>query len=382
VKRPRVLLSARDPGGAAQVRAVLPALRADGRLDVHLAASGPAWDMLSAAGEGPIRFALPDGSTHVPPNGDPAPLLRAADALLARVDPDALVVGISSLGVGLDEALLHRGADRPTFALQDYPGDANAIEGAFARVYFVRDEAAARLTRARFPVTAIPVGSLRHEAYAALDVPALRAATRARIGAAPGTPVVGFFGQPADIPGHEAAFHHLVAALASRPVKPLVILREHPKSTGHRRSHLAALERAGVAIHDASDEAAAEPWLAACDVVVTCFSHCTMDYAFLAARSPEPLGSAVFLLTTPEVQGFIRDYAGIEQPDGVALGLGRVARAPAEVPAALDAALTAGERRAFHEASRRLPRQARLDRVVAEVARAAAARAARARVPR
>jgi hypothetical protein len=376
VTRARVLLSARDPGGAAQVRAVAPALRARGNLDVHVAASGPAMVILAAAGERPLPFALPDGSTHVSPGHDPTPLLEAAAALLARLDPHALVVGISSLGVGLDEALLHEAGGRSTFALQDYPGDANAIDGAFAHVYFVRDEAAARLTRRRFPVETVPVGSLRHETYASLDVPSLRARTRARLGAGPDTAVLGFFGQPGEIPGHEAAFDHLVRALAAADTRPHVVLREHPKSGRHRQSHLAALRQAGAAVFDASEDDSAEPWLAACDVVATCFSHCTMDYAYLSARSPEPLGSALFLLTTPEARRFMREYAGIEEPDGAGLGLGRVVRAPGEVPAALRAALTATERRAFHEASRRLPRGVRLDLITSQVARAALVRAA------
>lgn len=376
----RVLLSARDPGGAVQVRAVAPTLRADPRAAVSVAASGPAFDILEAAGEKPERFALPDGSFHLAAGCDPAPLLGAAQALLDRVDPDALVVGISSFGVGVDEALLARAGGRPTFALQDYPGDANAIAGAYAGRYFVRDETAGRLTRARFGVEAVPVGSLRHQVYARLDVPALRDSTRAQVGAGERS-VVGFFGQPADIPGHEAAFGHLVEALAARPVKPLVVLREHPKSKDRRAAHLDALRAAGVGVHDATDAGAVEPWLAACDVVTTCFSHCAMDFAFLSAKSPEPLGSVLFLLTTPEAREFMRAYAGMGLPDGVDQGLGLVAESPADVGSLLSRTLAPEERRAFHAASLRLPRAARLDLIVETVVEAGRQRMARAGAP-
>jgi len=380
VRPVRVLLSARDPGGAAQVRAVAPALRADPRAAVSVAASVPAFDILEAAGEKPERFALPDGSVHLAAGGDPAPLLGAAQALLDRVDPDALVVGISSLGVGVDEALLARAGGRPTFALQDYPGDANAIVGAYAGRYFVRDEAAARLTRARFGVEAVSVGSLRHQAYAHLDVPTLRASTRVQIGAGD-LPVVGFFGQPPDVPGHEAAFGHLAEALAARPVKPLVVLREHPKSQNRRAAHLDALRAAGVRVHDATDAGAVEPWLAACDVVTTCFSHCVADFAFLSAHSPEPLGSVLFLLTTLEAREFMRAYTGMPLPDGVEQGLGLVAASPADVGRLLERAFAREERRAFHAASLRLPRAARLDLIVEAVVEAGRQRMARVGAP-
>jgi hypothetical protein len=376
VKPVRVLLTARDPGAAAQIRAVGPALRADARLEVALAASGPAFELLEAAGERPRRFAPAGGAAHVPAGGDATPLLDAAADLVGTVDPDVLLVGISSLGVGLDEALLARAAGRPTFALQDYPGDANAVGRAYAGTYFVRDEAAARLTRERFGVATVAVGSVRHAAYAALDVARLRARARERIGAAAGQAVLGFFGQPAEIPGHEAAVTHLAEALARRPEKPLVLLREHPKFPDHRERHAARLRAAGVFVHDAA-EGDVESWLAGCDVVATGFSHCSMDYAFLAAWSREPLGSVLFLLTTEEIRRFMREYAGMARPDGAAAGLGLLAERPEEVEPLLARALTPEERGRFHEASRRLPREARLDLIADALVEAGRARAAR-----
>jgi len=359
VTRLRVLLSARDPGGAVSIRALLPALRADPRAEVIVAASGAAFDILTAGGAAPLRFALADGTTRVPTGGQVEPLLGATRRLLARLEPDVIVVGISSLGVGLDEALLACAGRVPTFALQDYPGDANAISGKFAGLYFVRDDAAARLTRARHGVAALPVGSLRHSPYAALDIGELRSQTRARL-AAGDRSVVGFFGQPAEIPGQEQGFRDLVGALARRSPPVLVILREHPKSPELR----AALESAGLAAVDATGLDPIEPWLAACDLVTTCFSHCAMDYAFLDAASAEPLGATLFLLTTLEARTFLRDQSGETLPDGVAQGLGEVAETAADVSRLLDALLTPEARRRYHDASRRLPRHVDVSRIV------------------
>jgi hypothetical protein len=345
------------------VRALLPALRADARAEVTLAASGAAFDVLAAAGDAPRRFALPDGATHVPAGSDYELLLREVRALLSRVEPDVIVVGISSLGVGLDEGLLACAGNLPTFALQDYPGDANAIDGKLAGLYFVRDEAAARLTRARHDVAALPIGSLRHAGYASLDLRALRSQTRARL-AAGDRAVVGFFGQPAKIPGQEQAFRDLVSALARRSPPALVLLREHPKSPELRTEHLAALAAAGLAAVDATGVDPIEPWLAACDIVATCFSQCAMDYAFLDAASPEPLGATLFLLTTHEARAFFRDCSGEAAPDGVAQGLGQVAETAADVSRLLGSLLAPEARRRYHDASQRLPRHADIPRIV------------------
>ena len=361
--RLRVLLSARDPGGAASIKALLPALRADPRAEVTVAASGAAFDILTTAGAAPLRFALADGTTHVPTGGQVEALLGATRRLLSRLEPDVIVVGVSSLGVGLDEALLACAGGVPTFALQDYPGDANAIGGKFAGLYFVRDDAAARLTRARHGVAARPVGSLRHNPYASLDIGELRSQTRARLGAGIRS-VVGFFGQPAEIPGQEQGFRDLVGALACRSPAVLVILREHPKSPELRTAHRAALKAAGLDAVDATGLDPIEPWLAACDLVTTCFSHCAMDYAFLDAASAEPLGATLFLLTTPEARAFLRDQSGETLPDGVGQGLGEVAETATDVARLLDALLRPEARRRYHDASRRLPRHTDLSSIV------------------
>jgi hypothetical protein len=345
------------------IQAVLPTLRADPRADVTVVASGAAFDSLAASDEAPQRFALPDGRTHIPIGSDCEPLLRATHELLARIQPDIIAVGISSLGVGLDEGLLACAGRRPTFALQDYPGDANAIDGKFADLYLVRDEPAALLTRARHGVVALAVGSIRHAAYAALDIQGLRSRARAELQAGDRA-IVGFFGQPAEIPGQEQGLRDLVSALAHRSPTPLVLLREHPKSPELRTAHRATFVAAGLPVHDTTGVQPIEPWLAACDVVATGFSHCAMDYAFLSAASPEPLGASLFLLTTDEARTFLRASSGDELPDGVARGLGVVARTPAEVSRALDFLFSYEGRHGYHEASRRLPRGADMARIV------------------
>jgi len=104
--------------------------------------------------------------------------------------------------------------------------------------------------------------------------------------------------------------------------------------------------------------------LVACDLVTTCFSHCSLDYAFLSSLSPDPLGAVLFLMTTPESRAFLSEYAGLAVPDGVEQGLGLVARDPAEVLPLMDALLTPGGRREYHEASLLLPRGADIQVIV------------------
>ncbi len=74
-----------------------------------------------------------------------------------------------------------------------------------------------------------------------------------------------------------------------------------------------------------------------------------MDYAFLGAWSREPLGAALFLLTTEEIRRFLREYTGHGRPDGVDAGLGLVAERPEDVEPLLARALAPEERGRFHD---------------------------------
>jgi hypothetical protein len=156
------------------------------------------------------------------------------------------------------------------------------------------------------------------------------------------------FGQPAEIPGQEQGFRDLVGALARRSPAVLVILREHPKSPELRTAHRAALEAAGLDAVDATGLDPIEPWLAACDLVTTCFSHCAMDYAVLDAASGAEFAT-------------LRGHAGSVlsvafSPDGrrVASGSwGEVVRDGDDVSRLLGRAAEAEARRRYHDASRR-----------------------------
>jgi hypothetical protein len=65
------------------------------------------------------------------------------------------------------------------------------------------------------------------------------------------------------------------------------------------------------------------------------------------------------------------------RPDGAGAGLGLLAERPEEVEPLLARALTPEERGRFHEASRRLPREARLDLIADALVEAGRARVSR-----
>ena len=143
-------------------------------------------------------------------------------------------------------------------------------------------------------MAALAVGSLRH---AALREPRRGRAARARPASgsarAPTSPCSASSPSPPDDPRPRGRLRPISRPRSPRrPVeaaRPPARASEAPQAV--RARHAAALLRAPAStVHDATADGAVEPWLAACDVVTTCFSHCSMDYAFLGAWSREPLG--------------------------------------------------------------------------------------------
>ena len=227
IKKKKILFSARDPGGSGQVIALLNVFRADERFEVYLAASGAALKMLKRAGEYPLEL---KGEVDIVQKGQyPTGLLESAKDLLHDVQPDAVIVSLSSFGTGIDEALLAT-ARVPTFALQDFWGDVNLGLGVPAGTYFVIDDYAVEISEKRWGVSAVPVGSPKHFQYAALDIPKMRIEARKKLGIKEEDDrVIGFFGQTPDIPGHETAFEDLLRAIEKLVPQTHFILREHPK---------------------------------------------------------------------------------------------------------------------------------------------------------
>lgn len=352
-RRKKILFSARDPGAAGHIKALVHYFCAHGRFEVILTASGVALEMLAQEGLEPIPFQLPGGIDSIQPGQDPGLLLQETKKLLDLVQPDAVLTSLSSLGVGIDEALLAT-AEVPTFALQDFWGDVNLGLGVPADLYLVMDEFAAELSRKRWGVKALAVGAPKYTLYEHLDIMGLRHGTRGMLGAKPDDRVIGWFGQSPDIPGHEEVWQDFLRALTLVPETPKLVLKEHPKSRHVRQQHLDQAAATGLTVVDATEARTAEDWLAACDLVVTVFSLCGLDHAFLSAYSPGPLGCVLYLATNEPVRRFIAELAGINQFPIIDQGIGGMVENPAEIAAVIRRMLTPAAVRDYHEKSKGL----------------------------
>ena len=353
--RARLLLSARDPGSAGHIQAILHEAARHPWLEVRVHADDPAYDALRRAHPEVARFG---GRASVDPSPeDRARLVGEARRIVEAEQPDAVLVGVSHVHeAGLDEAFLAAAFDRPAFAMQDFWGDANLNLGRAADLYFALDEAAVRLTRERHGCAAMACGSPKHARYADLDVLAMRRAARAALGIADERPVVGYFGQALTrLAGYRATLHEFTRAIAATP-QAHVFYKPHPRETPEEVSAtIACFAQAGRRVATVV-EGSTEDWLAASDVAVCCFSSCGYDAAFLNRACDRPVVAPLYLLFDAEIVGYFRSVTDLAVPPPSELGIVRsVTRAEALGEELRRALSPEGREDAWNLALRHLP---------------------------
>jgi len=359
-RRRHLLISCRDPGSAGHLGAVAQAAMLAPDLRVSVCAAPPALEILTAAG---IAVAYPVAASDTPEE-----LLAAAARILAKARPDLLLTGISGPDCGIDEALLARAERTPRLAYQDFWGYVNRSLGAAADLYLVQDDEAARLTRERFELPSAVVGAPKYARYAALDAAALRREFRRAHGIDERETLIAFCGQPLwDRPGYAATLDVLFSILRRMPDHRL-LLRPHPKEHSALPRLRELLERHGIraGIVSGGD---AEPLLCACDLLLSAFSNCCVDLAYLNRLANGPGATPVYLMFEPDLRATYQSWNGLDRLPPVELGVALEIRRSVDLEPMLRRALQPASRAACRRAAReRLPDPARaITRILEEV---------------
>lgn len=356
----RLLITARDTAAALHLVEVARSAMTDPRFEVVLVAQEPAAQHFAAAGLALQTVRWPSAKSAAAPSA--AELRHRAQELLSEVSPDAVLSGLSTpFDAGIDEAVLAE-AQVPTALYQDFWGEQNLILGRAADCILAVDQQAAARNLERFQRKSVIVGSARHSAYANLEILALRASERQALDVVGTDLVVGFFGQALhQLAGYERTVRQFVEAFANLDVRSRLIVRPHPRENSAQR----AITRrwfadAGLAVHW-SEQGTVERPLLACDLVVSLFSTCTFDTAYLNRFATEPIAVPVSLLFDSEIAAYCRQHGNYLEYSHHTLGLVRPVYDAGALPAMLKAALS-GEAR--HEVWQRAhqhlpdPRQA------------------------
>jgi hypothetical protein len=302
----RLLITARDVAGALHLVEVARIAVRDPRFEVTVIAQEPAATRFAAAGIAARTVAWPTVTSASNPFADS--LRSEARSLLDAIEPDVILTGLSTpFDASLDEAILAE-ARVPTALYQDFWGEQNLILGRGADHILAIDQQAAERNLARFGKPSIVVGSARHSAYATLDIDGCRARVRRSINASGEQHVIGFFGQALHaLPGYRRTVTQFIDSV--RTIKDVrLILRPHPRENAAQREETRSMfAKAGLDAAFVSD-GAVEDALAACDVVVSLFSICTFDAAYLNRFASSPMAVPMSLLFDQEIAAYCRQH--------------------------------------------------------------------------
>ena len=374
--RPRLLISASDQAAADAIRPIVHAARRHG-IEHRVVAGEPAHGRLRKASIEADLFEhcrIADPQTREARN-----LVSAASRLIAKYQPDAVLVGLSGPDAGLDEALLMAADGQlPTYAVQDFWGDVNTVMPARPGVFFVVDDYAAELTGRRVRSDIHVVGALRYVDYGEFAPDQMRTRARSQLGLANGRMLIGIFTQALwHIDGYGAQWKTLIALLAGIDCPPTALVRRHPRDTEEQALTIRnMLGSAGIASVDASG-LTIEQAICACDVVCSAFSSVATDLCYLQRYAQRPLGTPLLLLFASDLRRHFEGQCGFATHPFVNAGLMLEAAAGNELRDCLARAVDPAVRDQIWRRCRDLPEPATAaERVIERLQADWAARAA------
>ncbi len=314
-----ILFTCRDAGAAHQIKEIIPAFKARG-LRTVLAASGAALVILKDAGLRPKKFDEP---------GDDEKLIDKSLVLLAGSLLSAVFCGLTTIGHGIDEAVLYWASperlDIPSFQFLDSWGTFNTMRGCGPSVYFAMDRDFARFAKKPSPPIVV-TGSPKHYAYSGRDVYSMRLKARKMLGLAEGEKLVAYFGQMPSVPGHWDNFRILADAFrdcdGGKACKYRFALRPHPAYKEDYRPYKRYLEKNKVQYIDASRFRRVEELICGCDVAATCYSTSAIDHAYLSAYSSKPIGTVLYLLAGKRIKSYLNKNFGYVRNPLLERGIG------------------------------------------------------------
>ena len=350
---PKLLISARDIGAASHLLEVICEAKESELFDVEVVANEPAYTYLKEHGITVSRCKTPPSSAK-----DSTSLLQEAKQILEHHTPDAILVGLSGLNVGVDEALLHVSPETiPTYAFQDWWGDVNKQLGTLAKTYFVVDELAERLTLERGAERAIVVGAPKYARYKKLNIHHLQQEARNTVSENGEGIFVGFFGQPLiEYSGYLQTIDIFADSLKTLSRPSTVIYLPHPRESSEAQEQVkSAFLHKGVSATIPKFEKIESP-LAICDLVVTPFSTCGYDQIMLQSYASAPLGSVIYLLFEPDIREFYYENCGTMEIPPASKGLAAQVDRADKLSSILELSLKKGYQERCWKLSLKLPR--------------------------
>ncbi len=311
MKKPTILLTARDPATAYAFKTLISSALEDGRFEIQVIAQSPAYEVFSNVFSDQLKVL-----EQFTPVASQKEMTAQARDIYQRLNPDIVLTGISGPDIGVDEAMLCAATSNSAgpYALQSYWGDLNESLNGRPGTVFVLDAYAANLTKQRVTVNTLVVGSIKHEGYEYLDIDQLQSNFRNAVDVGGTNLVLTFCGQPLqEVRGYYETIEKFSDALGDMlNSDAIVVYRPHPKEPSRMRDWTKQKLGAVKARFLVNEESSIEEVLAGSDIVVSAFSTCGYDLQQLIRVSKKPLAVPLYLMFNPELASWYKQYTGLE----------------------------------------------------------------------
>lgn len=317
----KILVSAGDVGAAFHLCEVIKCAQDIYNTEIFLVASKEALLVFKSAGIEVNKMCVTRSCGDVSRNDQK--LLDEAVRLIESFVPDAILVGLSGSGRGIDEALIASARGIRTYALQDYWGDVQEGFGRFPHTYFVLDFFAERATKIRVPSANVVVsGSARHSAILDLNANQLRKDARAKFAVADDQWLVSFYGQPLwHIPGYKNILTDVGNSMKIINPNSLLVYRAHPREGSSDKGRaIECLSSAGANVILDKNQMVEET-LCASDLRMSCYSTCVLDYAYVTKKTSMNFGLSLNLIYEEDILSYYYSTSGLSDLPYEKLGI-------------------------------------------------------------
>jgi len=317
----RILITARDPGAAGNLIPLAESLMGRREFSVSIFAMDPGYSIMRGAGL-PVQW-VSAAAYRAASDCGASILLQEARRVLASINPEIVVAGVSGPEIGLDEACLCEALTPHTYAIQDFWGDVNIGLGRVAGRYFVMDAEADRLTRLRYPVQTTISGLPKYVSFKEFQPASVRHRIRGELTLSERDRLFVVFGQPlwqVAGRGYPETLLSLARSLFEFDEPFRILYRSHPKEDPAMFAETRKIfQSVGLEIEHANRDSTMN-WLMACDVCFTCYSNCGYDLVMLKKLFGDVGGIPVHLMFEKEIIKLFSSYTHIDRLPSVTEG--------------------------------------------------------------
>jgi hypothetical protein len=314
---------------------VIERLHRDGLLGIIVAATSPAIDIFRESGlcclaveEQVDGDRIHDSYPLLTDHQVQKALLNRAQEIIASTKPAVVVTGCSSLGYGVDEAMVLEAAraNIPSCTYMDGWGTGNVLGDVRADMLLLAEETAVSFVQG-WPREHIRViGSPRQDIIHQVDTMAERIRIRRELGIDEKGILATFFAQTPLVDGYMENWEALIGALSRFDNSHLLLaVKPHPKYPDHAKDLVRLAAGQGVPHILFLSPGGNEELFAASDLVFIVNSLCGVDHAHFVRRAGVPLGVAVYLCFGDKYRAHLQETMGYERHPYAQIGVGRTA---------------------------------------------------------